>query len=92
MFKLLKYLKPYWWQAIILVSSIGIQTWGVLMLPSLMSDIVNDGIVHNDTAKIWSLGLLMLFWTLVSGAGAIISSYFSARIGTAIARDLRNEI
>lgn len=92
MFKLLKYLKPYWWQAIILVSSIGIQTWGVLMLPSLMSDIVNDGIVHNDTAKIWSLGLLMLFWTLVSGAGAIISSYFSARIGTAIARDLRNDL
>lgn len=92
MFKLLKYLKPYWWQAIILVSSIGIQTWGVLMLPSLMSDIVNDGIVHNDTAKIWSLGLLMLFWTLVSGASAIISSYFSARIGTAIARDLRNDL
>lgn len=92
MFKLLKYLKPYWWQAIILVASIGIQTWGVLMLPSLMSDIVNDGIVHNDTAKIWSLGLLMLFWTLVSGVGAIVSSFYSAKIGTAIARDLRADL
>ncbi|MBR3177433.1 ABC transporter ATP-binding protein [Candidatus Saccharibacteria bacterium] len=92
MFKLLKYLKPYWWQAIILVLSVALQTWGVLMLPSLMSEIVNDGIVNNDTAKIWSLGGLMLIWTLAAGVGSIVSSFFSARIGTAIARDLRNDL
>ena len=92
MFKLLKYLKPYWWQAIVLVASIGIQTWGVLMLPSLMSEIVNDGIVNNDTAKIWSLGGLMLFWTLMAAVGSIVSSFFSAKIGTAIARDLRADL
>ncbi len=92
MFKLLKYLKPYIWQAIILVASIGLQTWGVLMLPSLMSEIVNDGIVNNDIPKIWSLGGLMLFWTLMSAIGSIVSSFFSAKIGTAIARDIRTDL
>ncbi|MBR3414512.1 ABC transporter ATP-binding protein [Candidatus Saccharibacteria bacterium] len=92
MFKLLKYLKPYWLQAIILVASISLQTWGTLQLPSLMSDIVNDGIVNNDTAKIWSSGGLMLLWALLAGLGAVVSSFFSARLGTALARDMRRDL
>lgn len=92
MFKLLKYLKPYWWQALILVASIGIQTWGTLQLPALMSDIVNDGIVSHDTAKIWSSGGWMLVWTTIATICAAISSYFSATIGTAIARDMRSDL
>ncbi len=92
MFKLLKYLKPYWLQAIILVASIALQTWGTLQLPSLMSDIVNDGIVNNDTAKIWSSGGLMLLWALLAGLGAVVSSFFSARLGTALARDMRRDL
>ena len=92
MFKLLKYLRPYWLQAIILVASIALQTWGTLQLPSLMSDIVNDGIVNNDTAKIWSSGGLMLLWALLAGLGAVVSSFFSARLGTALARDMRRDL
>ena len=92
MFKLLKYLKPYWSQTIILVASIAIQTWGTLQLPALMSDIVNDGIVNNDTAKIWSSGALMLLWTLAAGLCDIVSAFFSARLGTALARDMRRDL
>ena len=92
MFRLLKYLKPYWWQSAILVLSIGIQTWGVLQLPALMSDIVNDGIVNNDSGKIWATGGLMLIWAAIAALGALISSYLSAKIGTAVARDMRGDL
>lgn len=85
-------MKPYWWQAIILIASTGLQTWSTLQLPALMSDIVNHGIVYEDTAKIWSSGGLMLVWAVLAIIGAIISSLFSSRIGTAIARDMRSEL
>ncbi len=92
MFKLLKYLKPYWWQSVILVLSIGIQTWGVLQLPALMADIVNDGIVDGDSGKIWATGGLMLIWAAVAALGALVSSFLSARIGTSVARDMRGDL
>ena len=92
MFRLLKYLKPYWWQSVILVLSIGIQTWGVLQLPALMADIVNDGIADGDSGKIWATGGLMLIWAAIAALGALVSSYFSAKIGTAVARDMRSDL
>lgn len=92
MFKMLKYIKPYYRQAIILVFAIGIQAWGVLRLPSLMSEIVNRGISEKDFNFILMIGLQMLGWTLISSIGAILSSYYSSKIGAAIGRDMREEI
>ena len=91
-FKLLKYLRPYWWQVIILLASVALQTWSTLQLPALMSEIVNRGIVTNDTADIWSTGGLMLVWVVLAVLGAILSSFFSSRIGTAVARDMRADL
>lgn len=92
MFKLLKYLKPYWPQVIILLASVAVQTWSTLMLPALMADIVNDAIAVGDTGKIWSIGAQMLGYTLATALGAFLSSLFSARLGTAVARDLRKGV
>ena len=49
MFKLAKYLKPYWWQIIVLLASVAVQVWASLQLPALMADIVNDGIVAGNS-------------------------------------------
>ncbi len=89
MLKLFRYLKPYWWQVIILLLSITLQVYCTLSLPSLMADIINHGIIPNNTAEIWRLGGLMIALALVSALGALISSYFSARIGAYFSRDLR---
>ena len=91
-FKLLKYLKPYWWQVLILLASVALQTWSTLQLPALMSEIVNKGIVTGDTADIWSTGGLMLVWVALSVVGAVLSSFFSSRVGTAVARDMRTDL
>lgn len=92
MLKLLRYLKPYWWQVIILLASISFQVWGTLQLPALMAEIVNVGIVKHDTAYIWQTGFTMVLWALGSAFGALISSFLSARIGSALGRDLRDAI
>lgn len=89
MFKLIRYLRPYWWQVIILLLSIALQTWFTLRLPALMAEMVNYGIVTGDTSAIWSIGLRMLACAGLTAIGALSSSYFSSIVGTAFSRDLR---
>ena len=92
MLKLLKYLKRYWLQTIILLSAVGLQVWGTLRLPSLMAAIVNQGIVSGDQSFIIETGLKMVGCACLSALGALIASYFSARVGTGLARDIRNDL
>lgn len=92
MLKLFKFLKPYWWQVLILVLFTAVQVWTTLRLPALMANIINDGIVPGDTDYIWQTGLKMMGLAAISAVASLVSSYFSARIGTSYARDIRNAI
>lgn len=92
MIKMLRFIRPYTLQAILLLLAIGLQSWGTLRLPTLMSRIVNDGIVKNDMGFIFGTGGLMLAWALASALAALVSSYLSAKIGAAIGRDIREEL
>jgi len=92
MFKLFRFLKPYWWQVIILLLATGLQVYTTLRLPALMADIINNGIVTGDTNYIWMTGLKMIGLTAISALGSLISSYFAARVGTNFARDVRTAI
>ena len=89
---MLRFLRPYWKQALVLVFAIGIQAWGTLRLPTLMSEIVNKGIVLEDSGFILMAGLKMVLWAVISAAGALLSAYLSSRIGAAIGRDIREEL
>ena len=92
MLKLFKYLKPYWWQVIILLLATAVQVYTTLRLPALMAEIINDGIVPGDTDHIWQIGALMIGVTAVSAVASFVSSYFSARVGANFARDIRTAI
>lgn len=92
MFKLFKFLKPYWWQIIILLLTTTLQVCTTLRLPALMANIINNGIVPGDTSYIWITSLKMIGLTVVSAIGSLISSYFAAKIGTNYAKDIRTAI
>ena len=92
MFKLFKYLKPYWWQIVILLFAIAVQVWTTLRLPALMADIINDGIVPGNTDYIWRIGGQMILLALISAVASFVSSIFSARIGASFSRDIRAAI
>lgn len=92
MLKLLKCLKPYWWQVIILLLATAAQVYTTLRLPALMAEIINDGIVPGSTDKIWQIGLLMIGVAAVSAVTSFVSSYFAARVGANFSRDVRGAI
>ncbi len=92
MLKLFRFLKPYWWQVIILIFATVVQVYTTLMLPAMMADIINKGIVPGEIDYIWMTGIYMVGLTLLSAVATLVSSYFSARIGTGFAKDLRTAI
>lgn len=89
MFRLIRFLKPYWWQVAILLLSTGVQVYATLRLPALMADIINNGIVPGDMAKVWQDGGFMLLLAGVSAVTSFVSSFFSAKVGAYFSRDLR---
>ncbi|MBQ1528328.1 ABC transporter ATP-binding protein [Candidatus Saccharibacteria bacterium] len=91
MLKLFKYLKPYWWQVILLVVTMGTQTYLTLQLPALMADIVNNGIANGNSDYILQIGLKMLGFTVAASLFALVTHYFSAKVGAAFTRDLRRD-
>ena len=92
MFKLFKFLRPYWWQVLILLVATGGQVFATLQLPALMADIVNNGIVTENTGYIWQTGLIMLIIAVASAGCSLLASFMTARIGADFARDIRAAI
>ena len=90
--KLFKYLKPYKWQALIVVVLTTVQSLSQLYLPTLMADIVNKGVVGQDIALIIQTGLVMLGFTLVVTISTIAGRFFATRSAVGFARDLRRDI
>lgn len=69
-----------------------VQVWSGLQLPAMMADIINNGIVAGDMDYIWGTGMAMIGFAALSACCAFMTSFLSARIGTAFARDVRNDI
>lgn len=92
MLKLFKYMKPYFWQCLVLVLAVGLQVFGTLMLPTMMADIVNNGINNNDTDYIFRTGIFMFLITVVSALGTLVSSYFSTKVSAGISRDMKRDL
>ncbi len=69
-----------------------IQALSQLFLPTLMGNIVDNGVVVGNIPYIWKIGFIMLIVTLVGVLVTIISSYFTARVATGFSKDLREVI
>ncbi len=90
MFRLIKFLKPYWWQCLLLILSMAAQVYLTLQLPTLMASIVNNGITAGNQELIINIGLKMLGFALIASVCALVTHYFSAKVGSAFTRDLRS--
>ncbi len=83
-------LRPYRGSLAIVIVLQAIQTAATLTLPTLNADIIDNGIVKNDTSYILKVGAVMLGVTLVQVVFAIGATYFGARVAMAFGRDVRN--
>lgn len=92
MVKLFRFLRPYltdlFWVMVVLFA----QSIAELYLPTLMADVVNNGMMKGDTRYIWKYGGYMLAVALVGSFCSIIGSYLSSVIGMSFGRDIRNNV
>ncbi|KHD34338.1 multidrug ABC transporter ATP-binding protein [Clostridium acetobutylicum] len=100
MIKLLKKLKPFWISVIALLFLAFFQSMADLYLPTLMSDIVNNGIskVNSkgvsapDVPYIWQTGGKMILVTAGSMICAILVSLLASKITMGLTRNIRKEL
>ncbi|MDD4808957.1 MAG: ABC transporter ATP-binding protein [Bacilli bacterium] len=90
--KLFRFLKPYKKWALLAPLLITLEVIMELMLPNIMSNIVNIGIAKGDFNYILLSSFLMVIITLVGILGGIGSTYYAAKAsGNGIA-DMRKEL
>lgn len=89
---LFKYLKPYVKSVIPMAVSYVIIAATSLLLPSIMSNIVDGGIKENDMPYILIQGGIMLGIALIAVVFALISNRIGARVSACFLTDLRKDI
>lgn len=92
MIKLFKKLRPFSILIIVVIILVFIQTITDLYLPTLMSDIVDTGIVNQDIDYILDIGKRMVMITIIGTISAVYASYLSSKIGMGFGTNLRNEV
>ncbi len=89
---MLKYLKPYIPQVILIILLTGGQVIAELSLPNYMAHIVNEGIAHNNVPLIFRLGGIMLLISLVGIACAVSSGFFASRTALGVGKNIRSSL
>ena len=92
MLKLFRFLKPYGWNIFGVVTFLFAQSIANLFLPTLMSDIVNNGMMSGDTGYIMRYGMYMVFVAIGSSVCSAVGSYLAAITGVSFGRDIRNQV
>jgi ATP-binding cassette subfamily B protein len=88
----MNFLRPYRYMVVMTMVFVLLQSIANLYLPTLMSDIVNEGIVHENTAYIWKIGGLMLIVSAVGAALSVAASYLSSRAASGFGKRLRSSV
>lgn len=87
-----KYIVPYLSAFIIGPLMMLTEVAGEVMLPRLMSLIINNGVASRDTGYIIRMGILMLVVVVFMAAGGILGAYFSAKASISFTSDLRSDV
>ena len=89
---ILTYFKPLWKQLLLIVGFTAISVWATLKIPTVMSQIIDHGILSNDLGLIVRQGLWMLALSLADISGMIVSDIITSRAMARLAGDLRLDI
>lgn len=91
MTKVLKYLKRYWLIAALSPLFMILEVSMDLLLPDLMSRIVDDGVLPGDMEVIFSVGLRMLIVAVIGCFGGIMAGIFGTTASQRFSCDLRKD-
>lgn len=68
------------------------QVFADLYLPTLTSDIINNGVAKGDIGYIWHVGFIMLGFSLISIAAAVGNTFFATRESQSVGKELRSKV
>jgi len=92
MIKLYRNLQPFTIPVVAVLVLVFLQTLSELYLPTLMSDIVDKGIVNGDTDYIIRIGGLMLLIAAGGTICSIIVSFLASKTAVGLGRNLRSMV
>ena len=86
------YIKPYLGAFILGPLLMLTEVAGEIMLPKLMSMIINNGVAQRNVQYILSVGGLMILAPLIMAIGGIGGAYFSVKAAVSFTSDLRDDL
>lgn len=89
---LLPYMKKYWFYALLSPLMMILEVVADILIPYLMSRIVDIGIANGDIDYIVRVGLIMIGAALLGMTFGIISSHAGARAGYGFAAEIRKDL
>ncbi|HKT38353.1 MAG TPA: ABC transporter permease, partial [Ktedonobacterales bacterium] len=92
MIRLFRFLRPYTPSILLVFALVFLQSMANLYLPTLLANIVNNGIVKNDQSYILREGGVMLLVTVGGAIAAIGAAFFAARVAVGFGRDVRTRL
>lgn len=88
----MKYLKPYRKEAVIGFFFKLVEAFFELIVPIVVADIIDYGILHQDQPYILQRGLLLLALALLGYACALVCQYFASKTSQGFGTYLRNDM
>jgi ATP-binding cassette subfamily B multidrug efflux pump len=92
MVKLWRFLRPDWLAVVLVLVFTFVQTMSSLYLPTLMSHIVDTGVIRGDIPYIIRVGGAMLAVTVLGGAAAVVASWFGAHAAATFGQRIRSQL
>ncbi|MFZ5595931.1 MAG: ABC transporter ATP-binding protein [Bacillota bacterium] len=92
MLKLIRFLKPYSFYVAATLALLFFQSLSELYLPTLMSDIVDIGILNGDIKYILGVGMIMLLVAAVGSVCTILAGFLSSRTAAGLGKNIRSEV
>lgn len=86
-----RYLRPYWWQLVLLIVFQILQAFLNLFMPDLQADVINNGVAKGNLDSIYATGIGMLIISVFQVIAAIGALWFAALISARLAFQLRRD-
>lgn len=89
---LLRFLAPHKALVAVTLLVLLLDNTGTLLVPTMLANMVNEGIGSGSMDHIVSGGLFMLGASVLASGGALTGAYLAARLASTVGRDIRNAI
>ncbi len=90
--KILQFIKPYTFQVIIVIALVFVQSMCDLFLPSLMSEIITNGVMLKDLDAVYAGGMKMIAVVIIGMTSTVLAGLLAARIAAGFSKLARKSI